>query len=165
MTRIESGSIERLSLTHRRIHTSIIIDAPAQLVWSVLTDTARYSTWARFLVDIRGEIVDGARITAVFQTNPAKEKLTTIDHRIAVVEGSQFHWAEKGPMGISDNHHFKVEPADESQTRFVQGDELIGGMTWLLGGYLSKVYLQGYQMFNRSLKDEAQRRRPSPSFL
>ncbi len=61
-------------------------------------------------------------------------------------------------MGISDNHHFRVEPTDDGKTRFVQSDELIGGATWLMSGYLAKVYLKGYGDFNRSLKEEVERR-------
>ncbi|MEX0316966.1 MAG: SRPBCC family protein [Ruegeria sp.] len=155
---MEAARSEKVSLAHHKIYTEILIDASPDVVWSVLTDTGSYGDWAAFLVDIKGEIRDGTQITTVFQVDPAKEKLTTIDHRITVVDGETFFWAEKGPGGIRDNHHFRVEPAAEGKTRFIQSDEIMGGITWLMGGRLAKMYEDGYQAFNRGLKAEAERR-------
>ncbi len=154
----ESMKVAKLTASHRTIYTDIIIDATQEEVWSVLTDTASYKSWAAFLVDIQGEIKDGQKITAIFQTNPKKKKLTTIEHTISVSEGKEFFWAEKGPGGIKDNHHFQVESTGDGKTRFIQSDEIMKGMTWLLGGNLSKMYAEGYQAFNRSLKAEVEQR-------
>ncbi|MCR9253814.1 MAG: SRPBCC domain-containing protein [bacterium] len=149
---------EKIKASHRAIYTDIEIDATAQQVWRVLTDTASYRNWASFLIEIQGEIKDGKKITTVFQLDPKKEKRNSIEHTISVTEGSEFNWAEKGPGGISDNHHFKVEALPNGKTRFIQSDEIKGGVTWLMGGNLTKLYSRGYQAFNRSLKAEVERR-------
>lgn len=154
----ESVKVETLKASHRIIYTDIEIDALPEQVWSVLSDTESYKNWATFLVDIQGEIKDGNKITAVFQINPKKEKRTTIDHTISVIEGKEFYWAERGPGGISDNHYFSVESSGNGKALFIQSDELKGGLTWLMGGNLSKMYGKGYQAFNRSLKAEVERR-------
>ena len=154
----ETLKVEKLKASHRTIYTDIIIDGTPEQVWTVLTDTTSYKNWATFLIDIQGEIVDGGKITAVFQPNSEKEKVNTIDHTISVTEGKEFFWAEKGPMNVTDNHHFKVEPINDGKTRFIQSDELKGGMTWLLGGMLTKLYGKGYTAFNRNLKAEVERR-------
>ncbi len=154
----ENIKVEKLSAAHRSIYTDIIIDATPEQVWSVLTDTGSYKNWAAFMVDIQGEIKDGEKITTVFQTNPQKKKLTTIDHFISVTEGKEFFWSEKGPGGIKDNHHFRVEPAGDGKTKFVQSDEIMKGITWLAGSNLSKMYAKGYQAFNQNLKAEVERR-------
>lgn len=154
----ENIKVEKLSASHRTIYTDIIIDTTPEQVWSVLTDTTSYKNWAAFLVDIQGKIKDGEKITTVFQTNPKKEKLTTIEHTISVTDGKEFFWAEKGPGGIRDNHHFRVEPTSDGKTRFVQSDEIMKGITWLMGGNLSKMYAEGYQAFNRKLKAEVEQR-------
>ncbi len=155
---METGKSEKVSLSHHKIHTDITIDAAPEQVWAVLTDTQNYKDWAAFLVSIQGEIKDGAEIEVAFQMNPKKEKLTKIKHKIHVTEGVEFYWAEKGPGGICDNHHFRVEPVDGGKTRFVQSDEIMKGITWLIGGNLAKTYVEGYQAFNRGLKNEAERR-------
>lgn len=149
---------EKAGFGHWTIETDIEIDASPAEVWAVLTDTASYPEWAAFMTRIDGAITDASVITVGFQLNPAKDKLTTIDHTISVTEGAEFFWAEKGPMGICDNHHFRVEHANGGKARFVQSDEIMKGMTWALGGYLSKMYLKGYQDFNAALKAEVERR-------
>ena len=113
---MENGSSEKVSFSHHKIHTDIVIDAPPETVWSALTDTENYANWAAFLVGIKGEIRDGSKITVGFQLNPSKKKLTTLDHTITVVEGEEFYWAEKGPGGIRDNHHFRVESFADGKT-------------------------------------------------
>ncbi|WP_299363189.1 SRPBCC domain-containing protein [Winogradskyella sp.] len=154
----ENIKVKKLKASHRTIYTDIEIEASPEEVWEVLTDTDSYKKWAVFMVDVQGEIKDGNRITVIFQINPEKEKRNIIDHTISVIDNEEFFWAEKGPGGISDNHHFKVESVGNSKTRFIQSDELKGGITWLMGGNLSKMYGEGYQAFNRNLKTEVERR-------
>ena len=154
----ETVKVEKINHSHRKIYTDIIIDATPEQVWSVLTDTSSYKNWSVFLVDIQGEIKDGEKLTAKFQTDPEKEKFNIIEHTISVTEGKEFFWAEKGPGGIRDNHHFKVESADNGKAKFIQSDEIMKGVTWLMGGNLSKMYADGYRAFNRKLKEEVEQR-------
>lgn len=154
----ENIDIEKVRASYRKIYTDIIIDAAPEKVWSVLTDTASYKNWATFMVDIKGEIKNGEKITVSFKINPKKDKLNTIDHTISVTEGVEFFWAEKGPGGVRDNHHFKVQPEENGKTRFIQSDEIMGGITWLMGGRLSKLYADGYSAFNKKLKAEVEGR-------
>ena len=69
-----------------------------------------------------------------------------------------FFWSEKGPGGIKDNHHFKVEATEDGKTRFIQSDAIMKGLTFLAGGTLSKMYAEGYQAFNWKLKSEVEKR-------
>ena len=154
----ETNIIEKVKSSHRKIYTEIIINASSEKVWGVLKDTSSYKNWAVFLTNIDGTLKDGNKITAQFQLNPSKNKFNTIEHTIQVEKGKGFYWAEKGPMGICDNHHFKIEPIDSNTSRFIQSDELTKGATWALGGYLSKIYAKGYQAFNQSLKQEVERK-------
>jgi hypothetical protein len=150
--------VEKVKASHRKIYTDVVINASAEQVWSVIKDTNSYKSWAVFLTDIEGELKNGHKIKAKFQLNPSKEKYNSIDHTIQVIEGKSFYWAEKGPMGICDNHHFIIEPIDKNTSKFIQKDELTKGATFILGGYLSKIYVKGYQGFNRALKQEVEQR-------
>ena len=154
----ENNTVGKRKASHRIIYTDIEINATPEQVWSVLIDTPSYKNWASFMVAVQGEIKDGNTITVDFHLNPQKEKRNTISHTISVTEGQSFFWAEKGPGGITDNHHFKVEATENGNTKFIQSDELKSGITWLVGGYLSKMYVKGYQAFNRKLKEEVERR-------
>ena len=92
---METGSSEKMSFAHHKNHTDSVVDAPPDMVWSVLTDTANYGNWVAFLTGIKGEIKDGSKITVDSKLDPSKEKLTTLDHTISVVDGTEFLWAEK----------------------------------------------------------------------
>ncbi len=154
----ETIKVEKVKASHRKIYTDIIIDASVEQVWSVIKDTKSYKKWSVFLTEIQGELKNGNKITAKFQLNPSKEKYNSIDHTIQVEEGKSFYWAEKGPMKICDNHHFIIEKTNKNTCKFIQKDELTKGATFLLGGYLSKIYVKGYQDFNRALKQEVEQR-------
>ncbi len=158
MMKNENIKVEKVRASHRKIYTDIIIDASPEKVWSVIIDTKSYKDWATFLVNIKGSIKEDEKITVTFKLDDKKDKLTTIDHTISVHDSNEFFWAEKGPGGIRDNHHFKVESAENGKSKFIQSDEIIGGVTWLMGGRLSKMYARGYKAFNRSLKTEVEKR-------
>ncbi|MEM7343324.1 MAG: SRPBCC domain-containing protein [Chloroflexota bacterium] len=151
-TNNETIDVTTLNLSHRKIYTDIIIDAPPAQVWEVLTDFSSYDQWAAFLVGIEGETKDQAQISATFQFNPNRNATNTVERTIFYEEGKKFGWAEKGPFGIVDNHQFIVEAAQDNKTRFIQSDELKQGATWLVGGYFSKAYANRYSQFNQSLK-------------
>jgi hypothetical protein len=155
---METANFEKLGFAHYRIYTDILINASPAQVWQVLTDTRSYQDWAAFMVKVEGAIKDEQSIQLTFQLNPNKEKFNQITHSIHVTEGVEFYWAEKGPLGICDNHHFRIEPTANGHARFIQTDEITKGMTWLLGGKLVPLYLQGYQAFNQALKSEAEQR-------
>ena len=148
----------KLGASHYAIHSEIEIAATPEQVWAVLTDTAAYKNWAAFMVSVAGEIADGNTISLEFQLNPKKAKRVAIDHVIQVTEGREFYWAEEGPGGIRENHHFAVHPVEAGKTRFVQSDEIMGGLTLLMGWKLSQIYCAGYQAFNEALKREVERR-------
>jgi hypothetical protein len=150
--------IDRLKASHYAIHSEIQINASPEEVWEVLTDTGSYRDWSAFMVELDGKIANDNTITASFQLNPKKPRRVNIQHKIHVTDGSEFFWAEKGPGGIRDNHHFRVEALPDGTSRFVQSDEIMQGLTWLMGGKLSKIYAKGYQAFNLALKQEVERR-------
>jgi hypothetical protein len=154
----ETVTIEKVQSSHLKIYTDIIINAPIEQVWKVLKDTTSYKNWAIILVNLQGELKNGAQIIAKFQLNPTKEKYNTIAHKIQIEEGKGFYWAEKVSLGICDHHHFKIEKINNATSCFIQSDELTKGASWLLGGYLSKIYAKGYQAFNRALKKEMEQK-------
>ncbi|MCG7494525.1 SRPBCC domain-containing protein [Thalassobius sp. Cn5-15] len=154
----QTAKIEKVALGHRRIYTDILIDATPAQVWAVLSDFDSYPDWAAFMVGVHGRMQHGATLRLQFQLNPKKQRFNEIAHKIEVEEGSHFRWAERGPMGICDNHLFQIGLAGPSCTRFIQSDEISKGLSWLLGGKLSQIYLAGYQAFNRSLKAEVEAR-------
>lgn len=157
---IEKVGYEKLKSGHWISHTEIIIDATPEQVWSVLTDTESYPNWNEIILKMDGKIVDQSKIDVLFKAGPkAKPQLYHHD-KLHVIDGVEFYWSDVQTMGIRDKHTFRVEATSDGKTKFIHSDQVIGGATWLLGKMASKVQVDVYPMFNRSLKAEVERRYP-----
>ena len=152
----EKVGYQKLSREHWIVYTEIIIDAAPKRVWEVLTDTESYAKWnVVFIMD--GKIQDKSKMKVLFKMN---KKVRPILFRISlhVEEGVEFYWSQFLAMGIKDLHCFRVEATSDGKTKFIQSDQALGGMTWLLGKMIVKSQTKIYPRFNRSLKTEVERR-------
>lgn len=156
---IEKVGCKKLKSSHWISHTEIIIDARPEQVWSVLTDTESYPKWNEIILKMDGEIVDKGKVDVLFKAGQ-KAKPQLFHNNLFVEDGVEFYWSQVQAMGIKDRHCFRVEPMDGDKTRFIQSDQTLGGMTWLLGKIASKTQVEVYPIFNRSLKVEVERRFP-----
>lgn len=154
---IEKVGSQKLKMSHWVSHTEIIIDATPEQVWTVLTDTESYPNWNEIILKMDGEIVDKGTVDVLFKAGPnAKPQL--FHNELFVEDGVEFYWSQVQSVGIKDRHCFRVEPTDGGKTRFIQSDQALGGLTWLIGKMAVNIQLSVYPMFNRSLKAEVERR-------
>jgi hypothetical protein len=154
---IEKVGYEKLKNSHWVSHTEIIIDATPDQVWSVLLDTKSYPDWSEIILKIDGEIVDKGEVDVLFQAGP-KAKPQTFHNYLYVEEGVEFYWSQVQTLCIKDRHCFRVEAIADGKTRFIQSDQALGGLTWMIGKVAAKTQLNIYPTFNRSLKKEVERR-------
>ena len=155
-----SFSIKKPAFNHRQIHTEITIHATPEQVWSVLTDTHSMKDWSHSIVFLGGDIKAGRSISVHIQPFSALNVGKRYEHTLWAEEGSHFGWNDTRILGAHDNHQFAVQAQDGLTTRFVHTDELIGGMTWMIGDF-KMIFLKGlYMRFNRELKSEVERRYP-----
>ena len=54
--------IETVSGRHRTVHTEIVIDAPPEVVWAVLTDWDRLPEWSPTIQGMTGDVTDGGQV-------------------------------------------------------------------------------------------------------
>lgn len=154
----ETSQVTKVKAKHRTYYSDIIINATPEQVWEVLTDFESYSNWSHMFMDLKGDFKDQGNSTAYFQLNPKKEKVTEMEHVLTVIEGKEFSWSDPFMFGMTDYHRFRVEATEDGKTKFIQSDECKGGMTWILGGKVSKVEAEHYPKYNRALKAEVERR-------
>lgn len=149
---------EKAEVTHPKddifaVHTEVLIDAPPEKVWAVLTDFDRLSEWSNNFVGLEGEFRDGGQITVTFKAGPMRQR---IDHEVKFFEdGLSFGWSDPLMMGISDHHIYQVNPTDDGKTRFVQTDHVKGPhghLGYHIGHQLANGMMQSYVEFNRRLK-------------
>ena len=73
------------------------IDAPADLVWSILVDGPEYSRWASGVERVEGDIADGQKIKLFSKMNPGR----AFPLKVAVVEPTRaMTWTGGMPLGL-----------------------------------------------------------------
>ena len=149
--------VERISPFHRRIHTEIIINAPAETVWHVLTDWDRLGEWSPTLMGMRGEIRHGHEVECEYRFRGSVIKPK---HTLHFEEGREFGWSDPMLPGVVDRHRYRVEALPDGRTRFVQSDEVRGGLLSLLFGWLfMREMVTSYPAFNHALKQRVEGQR------
>ncbi len=153
----DACTVERVGAGHRRIHTEVIIDAPVERVWAVLTDFEAMPEWSSTFRGLQGDFVDGATVVTTYRINPKRDRERTFEQTLMIEDGRQFGWqGNVFAFGMRDNHQYILEPISDSQTRFIQSDECTGGLTWAFGGRATSVMMRIYPAFNAELKERVE---------
>lgn len=124
------------------IHTETEIAAPADTVWTVLTDFAAYPEWNGY-TRIEGEAREGTRLAVA--PGPEAGRMPTfrpeVLHAGPLADGSGYELAWLGHLyvrGLFDGEHtFRVEDLGDGRSRLVQSESfsglLVGPITLLFG--------------------------------
>jgi hypothetical protein len=132
------------------------IDAPAELVWQVVSDLASYPQWNPFIVRATGEQRPGARLQVTIAapgTRAVTFKPTVLDLR----PGRLIRW--KGRLvlpGLFDGRHaLSVDPLDEGRSRFTTHEEVTGILLPFLGKVM-RASQQGFEQMAAAVKARAE---------
>ena len=123
----------------RELHTEIIIDAPPERVWQVLTDFNSFPEWNPLLREIRGELVVGKRLYVKLALGkravPIKPEVLRVEPNRALV------WRGSLPIPglFRGEHAFELEPQGKSQTRFHHWERFDGVLVRVLGPVLEQT--------------------------
>lgn len=139
------------------IVTEIDIAAPAERVWTVLTDFASYPEWNPFITRISGDLSVGARLEA--RLVPLGSGGMTFRPRVIALEANrELRWLGRlGLPGIFDGEHaFRIEPIGPDRVRFVHSERFSGMLVPLARRSLDRGTRQGFEALNRALKQRAE---------
>ncbi|MEM7539068.1 MAG: SRPBCC domain-containing protein [Chloroflexota bacterium] len=150
----EIGTVEKAEGHTVLIHTEVVINAHPDVVWAVLTDWAKLSEWSPGLINLTGDFRKDGTITATFKLGIGEHTQDFTHPLIHFEEGRMFGWSDPLPYmaGMTDNHIYKLEPLPEDRTRFVQTDQLAGGLAHVIGTHMARGMMHAYVEFNRALK-------------
>ena len=136
----------------------ISIDAPAEMVWSVIVDFDRYGEWNEFCPQIEGEPKLGAALTMKVDLGRGLQEqveyITFIDAPRKIV------WSMQNRAGdpIHANRSQLIESVDESHCTYWSIDEFQGDAVAAMMKALAKSVEHGFELCARGLKREAERR-------
>jgi len=139
--------------------TPVQIEAPAELVWRILTDFASFPRWNPFIRRASGELVTGQKISVNLRLYgrtlvPFKPTITKVD------APHELRWlARMGLPGVFDvDRFFIIEPASPGSCTFRQGEDCTGFLAGpMLATGLEGRILAGYERLNLALKKRAER--------
>lgn len=140
----------------KHIRTEIIINAPRELVWDLLTDFNAYPQWNPFLISVEGVLVQDGRLNCVIQGASGKMNFSPVIKKIR--RCSYFSW--KGKLlfpGLFDGYHyFKIEEQGPGTVKFIQGERFSGLLSRFILKKIKDQTTAGFNRMNLSLKELAE---------
>lgn len=138
------------------IITEIIIEAPAEMVWSVLTDLSAYASWNPFLIKSKGLVKPGERLINTIHTGSTT---MTFKPRVQSVRANEyFDWI--GHLfipGLFDGHHyFKIESIHANQVKLIHGENFSGILSAYILRKIGNDTRDGFVKMNHALKARAE---------
>ncbi len=145
----------------KSISKSIIIHAPAERVWQVLTDFAAYPEWLLGAPQISGVLEPGQclQIASGLPAPHAPIACTLLLRR--VTPPYELRWALHQSPGLSGGERrFAIEIIGQDQVRFTQSEVFHGVFAPALACLLSPATRQAFHRMNQALKARAEQ--PAP---
>ena len=138
------------------ISRTIDIAAPADRVWTILTDTAAYPEWNPFITKLDGSLTRGSRLAVTIALPGAKPRRFT-PTVTAVEPERRLAWLGRLLIpGIFDGaHSFDIEPLTPESTRFTQSERFSGLLVMMLPGVLRSTE-SGFAAMNTALAARAE---------
>jgi hypothetical protein len=155
---LENIEVRELNSNHWQTYTDIVIDAPIEKVWKVLTNWNNISSWSSSLVSINGDIQNKGKVIISYLID---KKTYDTPHILIYQEMEEFGWSD--PMegsfkGLTDNHRFRVEKISNNQTRFIQSDDFNGlGSKEMSAEKVANITVKFFPIFNRELKIQVEK--------
>lgn len=140
----------------RSLETDILIDAPPDEVWRILSDFARYPEWNPFIVSISGAAKPGRSLRVTLEP-PGRKPMTFRPVVKSAVPGREFRWLGRMFVpGIFDGHHqFVLEDTDQG-TRFVHRESFSGLLAGFVLRTMGEAIRKGFIQMNEALKERAE---------
>lgn len=138
----------------KEYHTEIVIDAPREKVWGVLTDFDAYPEWNPLVEWLKGDLREGGAIEMFIKPLDRSFKATLKTFK----DGTEFAWL--GVQGaawiVSGEHYYRLEDVDASTTKLLHGEYFRGIGTAFIGRSLLERMESTFNEHNRALKERVE---------
>jgi hypothetical protein len=136
----------------KTIKTEIDIQAPAETVWEMLSDTDAFPSWNPFITRLEGELRVGGRLAVTIEP-PGGRPMTFRPTVKTLVPGRELAWLGSLLIpGLFDGRHrFTIESIGGDHARFHQQEDFTGILVPLMASALEKTG-DGFKAMNQALK-------------
>src|SRR6266849_1329334 len=142
----------------KELSAEIEIEAPAERVWGILTDFARFPEWNPFIRQATGEPKTGARLK--IRLEPTGGRAMSFKPKMLNVEPNrEIRWLGRLLIrGLFDGEHsFTIEPLDEKRVRFTQREKFTGLLVPFMAKSLDRDARRSFEEMNRALKERSEK--------
>ncbi|MCW5906483.1 MAG: SRPBCC domain-containing protein [Chitinophagales bacterium] len=140
----------------KKLETEIIINAPAEKVWSILTDFGKFSEWNPFILSIEGKKEVGAQLKVVLKNGKGTSVFAP---KVLVSEQNRtFEWLGSLPVPglFNGQHKFHIETISDNQVKFIHNEQFSGLLAGLLMKMIGEETRKGFIAMNDALKKRAE---------
>lgn len=132
------------------------IAAPAEVVWEVITDVARYSEWNTFVIECQSTLKPGEAINMKVMLGGKLQKANEVV--LKNVPGRHFSYRMKPfPMGaLSSFRSHELESLGAARSRYASHFELKGWMMPLVRGLMGKHLETAFTDMTNGIKQRAE---------
>lgn len=140
-------------MTTKRYGVSRSIHAPADVVWSLLTDSSSYRDWNPAVLSIEGLMAPGSTIKLVSVASPKRTFNLEVTSMQAPV---RMTWADGMPLGLFRGiRSYELTPHDAGTT-FSMTEEFTGPLSGLIAKSIPDL-TDSFNQFADGLKTAAER--------
>ena len=134
------------------LHAAVLIDAPAERVWEVVSDLTAYAEWNPFVVKASGDLRPGARLEITIAA-PGMKPVSFRPRVLDLEPGHLVRWkGEYKVPGLFDGRHaLIVDSLGAESSRFTTHEEVSGVLLPFLGKVMRSSQ-QGFEDMAATLK-------------
>jgi hypothetical protein len=146
-----------------KIVASTEIDAPAEVVWGVLTDLPRFGEWNPFIRAASGSATVGGRIRVEMEPTVAGPTLSFVAKVLVCEPNKKLRWRGHllTPWLGGSDHAFTIEPSANGRVRFEQRETFHGLLPRLAWRALARATRRSFRAMNEALKRRVENARPA----
>lgn len=140
----------------KEISTQIDIEAPLAEVWNLFSNFEKYGDWNPFLLEVKGNLVEGniIKIKARFNDGSVRDAEPKVEK---VVLGKSACFVAKKGVLFTGKHYFIFEELSGTSTRFVHGETFYGLLPLLFWRKIERSLTASFIEMNNALKREAEK--------
>lgn len=134
------------------------IDAPAEAVWAVLSDTEHYPDWNPFLAIEQTPVAVGQKLNVTVR--PGRRTMTFHPVVTTYTDGHEVSWLGHFliPGFVDGAHTLSVEELPDGTSRFIQRETFRGLLVGMMKSTLRDTDA-GFAAMNAALRDRVQAER------